>query len=255
MATLIKEISDTDSVIMFTPDALIPEENGVIKIDSEIITYTNIYMGTMYGCTRGAQSTVAASHSAGSSISLVDFFSAPAGGSVTYPLLAPAGSAAAASYAFSDQVDMGLFNNNGGSPLGGLALAVDSTHQLLINGSGGASIRVTPANDGQLSLESYDSMTLQSGLVVGGAGLQLITSPNAFGVDLYAENCELVFNDVTHAMRFLVDSVESAKIDASAVAGDTRFMLYDVDTATLQRVSVGVADSGGVGYKVLRIPN
>ena len=41
----------------------------------------------------------------------------------------------------------------------------------------------------------------------------------------------------------------------TAVAGQTRFLLYDVDNATLERVTVGPADSGGVGFKVLRIPN
>ena len=43
--------------------------------------------------------------------------------------------------------------------------------------------------------------------------------------------------------------------DASTTAGDTRFFLYDVDNATMERVTVGSADSGGTGYKVLRIPN
>jgi hypothetical protein len=48
---------------------------------------------------------------------------------------------------------------------------------------------------------------------------------------------------------------EAARFDGNATAGETRFMLYDVDNGTLERVSVGAADSGGVGYKVLRIPN
>lgn len=46
-----------------------------------------------------------------------------------------------------------------------------------------------------------------------------------------------------------------AKFDSSTTAGNTRFMIYDVDNGTLERVSVGAADSGGAGYKVLRIPN
>lgn len=48
---------------------------------------------------------------------------------------------------------------------------------------------------------------------------------------------------------------EMARIDASTTAGHTRFMIYDVDNATLERVTVGVADSGGAGFKLLRIPN
>ena len=43
--------------------------------------------------------------------------------------------------------------------------------------------------------------------------------------------------------------------DDNSTAGETRFMLWDVDNATLERVSVGIADSGGSGFKVLRIPN
>jgi hypothetical protein len=46
-----------------------------------------------------------------------------------------------------------------------------------------------------------------------------------------------------------------ARFDASAVAGQTRMLVYDVDNGTLERVTVGAADSGGAGFKVLRIPN
>jgi hypothetical protein len=46
-----------------------------------------------------------------------------------------------------------------------------------------------------------------------------------------------------------------AEFDMSTAAGDTRFLIYDVDNGQLERVSVGAADSGGAGFKVLRIPN
>lgn len=49
--------------------------------------------------------------------------------------------------------------------------------------------------------------------------------------------------------------VDAAKFDDDATAGNTRFLLYDVDNGQLERVSVGIADSGGAGFKVLRIPN
>lgn len=80
MSILIKGISDSDTVLMFTTDPVFPEDNGVIKIESEIITYTSNYMGTLYGCTRGAQSTTPVAHLAGVAVSLTDFFSAPSGG-------------------------------------------------------------------------------------------------------------------------------------------------------------------------------
>jgi len=45
------------------------------------------------------------------------------------------------------------------------------------------------------------------------------------------------------------------QLDSNTTAGNTRMLVYDIDNGTLERVSVGAADSGGVGYKVLRIPN
>lgn len=53
----------------------------------------------------------------------------------------------------------------------------------------------------------------------------------------------------------IVSSAEVVRVDASVTAGQTRFLIYDVDNATLERVTVGVADSGGAGFKLLRIPN
>jgi hypothetical protein len=48
---------------------------------------------------------------------------------------------------------------------------------------------------------------------------------------------------------------EDFRIQRTATALDTSLMLYDVDNAQMERVSVGAADSGGSGFKVLRIPN
>lgn len=48
---------------------------------------------------------------------------------------------------------------------------------------------------------------------------------------------------------------ERMRLDGSTTARDTAMLLWDVDNATLERVTVGIADSGGVGFKVLRIPN
>ena len=48
---------------------------------------------------------------------------------------------------------------------------------------------------------------------------------------------------------------ERIRVDDTATAGQTAMLLYDVDNATLARVTVGAADSGGTGYKGLRIPN
>jgi hypothetical protein len=52
-----------------------------------------------------------------------------------------------------------------------------------------------------------------------------------------------------------VAGADSFQIDDDATAGNTRMLVWDVDNGTLERVSVGAADSAGSGFKVLRIPN
>lgn len=57
------------------------------------------------------------------------------------------------------------------------------------------------------------------------------------------------------SIQMFVNGQEVTRLDGTVGVGSTRLMIYDVDNATLERVSVGTADSGGTGYKVLRIPN
>jgi hypothetical protein len=49
--------------------------------------------------------------------------------------------------------------------------------------------------------------------------------------------------------------VDAGEFDDDTTAGNTRFLLWDVTAGTLKRVSLGAADSGGTGYKVLRVAN
>lgn len=44
-------------------------------------------------------------------------------------------------------------------------------------------------------------------------------------------------------------------IGAAPTAGQTGLYLYDADNDTLQQVTLGAADSGGLGFRCLRIPN
>lgn len=45
------------------------------------------------------------------------------------------------------------------------------------------------------------------------------------------------------------------QVDGSAVADDIRMLVWDVTGASLKRVSRGAVDSGGAGFRLLRIPN
>jgi hypothetical protein len=46
-----------------------------------------------------------------------------------------------------------------------------------------------------------------------------------------------------------------AKFDNSTTADDTRFLVYDVSAGALVRVTRGASGSGGVGFRLLRVPN
>lgn len=70
-----------------------------------------------------------------------------------------------------------------------------------------------------------------------------------------AENAATEVNIHTAANNTTTSGTVVGKFDNSSTATHTRFLVYDVDNATLERVTVGAADSGGAGFKVLRIPN
>jgi hypothetical protein len=61
--------------------------------------------------------------------------------------------------------------------------------------------------------------------------------------------------DMLETVVFGTAGVEAGRFDANTTANQTRFMLYDITAGTIKRVSIGAADSGGTGYKTLRIPN
>lgn len=98
-------------------------------------------------------------------------------------------------------------------------------------------IRLT---NGSGSNNTAGALTLQAGLSTGnivGPGVNLDAGiPGASGSTLQTARTWVSATPTTTAL-------------------DTGLMVWDVDNATLERVSVGAADSGGVGFKLLRIPN
>ena len=59
----------------------------------------------------------------------------------------------------------------------------------------------------------------------------------------------------TEAVYLRVGSDDNLEIDANATANETRMLVWDVESGQLERVSVGANDSGGSGFRLLRIPN
>lgn len=56
-------------------------------------------------------------------------------------------------------------------------------------------------------------------------------------------------------MSIVINTQDRFRIDDTVVAGETAMTIWDVDTGARLRVTVGADDSGGTGFKLLRIPN
>ena len=84
------------------------------------------------------------------------------------------------------------------------------------------------------------SLTLQAGLGTGTGASAVVNLASSIPIG---------------AGSTLQTSRTGFRMSPSVTAGETDIMVFDVDNATLERVTVGAADSGGAGFKVLRIPN
>ena len=111
---------------------------------------------------------------------------------------------------------------------------------------------------------SNNTFTLANNFQSFGNDTEIVATANAGNIgtffrchfDTTASDSGLEIGTSTvHDVMIHVNDVESARFDDNGTAGNTRFLIYDVDNGQVERVSVGAADSGGAGFKVLRIPN
>jgi hypothetical protein len=138
----------------------------------------------------------------------------------------------------------------GSSGMGGSTGATDNA-ALVADGTGGSALKASPViidADGQINVPNLKFLTSLAKRLIGynsGAPAVLINPDKVSTIRQYG-------NDIG-----FVDSGDNinVKIDNDATAGNTRLLIWDVDNNTLERVSVGAADSGGAGFKALRIPN
>lgn len=127
---------------------------------------------------------------------------------------------------------------------------------------------------GQITDTSINAEQLKATCANGAVGLDLVAATGdrfrailqaaGTGVELRALNnaatdyepAVLAAETFDLKTRTGAGTVASAvQADANASAGNTRLLIYDVDNGQIERVSVGASDSGGAGFKVLRIPN
>ena len=154
-----------------------------------------------------------------------------------------AGSAATPSLSFIGSSTVGLYTSSGG-----ILFSTAGTSRWTINSIGGldASSTATITNaDGSVGAPSYSfSSTTNMGFWRAGS-TTLSCSVNGALAQQWTNTTVSLYTAGSEAFR----------IDATAVAGNTAMLLYDVSAATIVRVSRGAADSGGAGFRLLRIPN
>lgn len=64
-----------------------------------------------------------------------------------------------------------------------------------------------------------------------------------------------LFRQASTALGISTNAVEVGRFDASATTDDMRFLVFDVTAAALVRVSRGASNSGGAGFRLLKVPN
>lgn len=86
-------------------------------------------------------------------------------------------------------------------------------------------------------------------------GLSFVASGQMQIGDILGSQNYIYIENNSDGIQFKIADGTVAAFDGTSTAGETRFLLYDVDNGTVERVTVGAANSGGAGFKVLRIPN
>jgi len=184
----------------------------------------------------------------------------------------------------ADGASVSLYTNTGWRHTGSGGLFIDANQggaastvtirngsgfatQLELSGSGNLGLGVTPS--AWVTYKAID-LPLSGALFARGTGDGSGLAQNAFlasgGIWTYKRSTFASFYEQlngTHAWFTAASGTagnaitftERLRVDATTTAGQTALLLWDVDNGTLERVTVGAADSAGVGFKVLRIPN
>lgn len=89
-------------------------------------------------------------------------------------------------------------------------------------------------------------------------GDQLASQDGAVGAPFYSFTSDLdtgMWRSGAEQISFSTNGQEALRVDNSATAANMRLLVYDVTAASVVRVSRGASDSGGAGFRVLRVPN
>lgn len=247
---------------------------GVIQIGSEKIRYNNLTDREFIDCVRGYDSTTAVAHYVGEDITYVSPI--PHVATVVESIKADNEAELVGDVHLISGTNVTLTQTGNDITIdaSGASWPLTATDYLDMDGN---RIRLNTANTSYIENESGDNYVV---LAHGGVSPFFFygeASGADFGTEgdrlsIYADfldtgtpniklesttgEIELSATTLTKVTGGAAFSVENAiETDASEVAGDTRLLLWDVDSGALVKVTVGADDSGGTGFKVLRIPN
>lgn len=191
------------------------------------------------------------------------------GGAFASPALAPDGTAAAPAYSFSADPDTGFYrpgDNRAGVATAAVArwewdasghfkAATDNTYDIGQSGANrprdiyAAQFIVAASTMQGLNVNATNNLSGTRALVGGGSLANPSLQFNGFGGAGF-------YTLANNRVSFTPDgATETLRMDNDATADSMRMMLYDFTGAALKRVTRGAADSGGVGFRLLRIPN
>lgn len=121
--------------------------------------------------------------------------------------------------------------------------------------SGGATAQCVVVRVGDAGQVVYNSSGGAIAEGIAGQSLQHTGTAAAPSVTFKADPDTGMWRQAADKLGFATGGVERARLDASATADDTALLLYDVTAGSVKRVSRGAADSGGAGFRLLRVPN
>lgn len=143
-----------------------------------------------------------------------------------------------------------------------------ATDDIIIVGAGAEKLRID--SDGYIGANGLDPALYSSvardlvvGNTTGAAGITVVSNSSFTGVIYFADDTSspgdamgrVQYDHSSDLLKLYAGGVEAIRLSDSVTAGQTRLLVYDVDNGQIEQVTVGAADSGGSGYKLLRIPN
>lgn len=153
--------------------------------------------------------------------------------------------------------DVNVLINGDGSSIPGLKWTGTMVDDMVFDGYTGTTGNLKPFS----VIPNLVAMRLPNDVILGGSGLgngriRMYRNDGTVGGTLETgAGAQLDLTASNEVNVFTGGSQTASRFDDSTTAGNTRLLIYDVDNGQLERVSVGAADSGGTGFKVLRIPN